>query len=79
MGNMTRQYIPLDPDLGYPAGDGIYYECVRCGDILHSAPPDPVTCKCHNIRIDVDAGRLAVAEVSEIRVFLSGELPTPQG
>lgn len=75
---MTRQYIQFDPDLGYPAGEDIYYECLRCGDILHCAPPDSVMCKCRNIRIDVDAGRLAVAEVSEMRVFLSGEMPTRQ-
>lgn len=66
---MTRQYLSFDRQQGYPAGPGIYLECGRCGEILPSAPPDSMMCRCRNIRIDVDGGRLAVADDTLLRAF----------
>lgn len=72
MGN-NRRYISFDPNAGYPTGRNLYYECFVCGDELPSIPPEPVSCSCRNIHIDVDYGRMAVKDHSKIRLYASDE------
>ena len=70
-----RQYVPFDPKAGYPAGAGMFYECGRCGEVVPSLPPDSITCRCGNIRIDVDYGRVAVSDDSQLKVFFESAGP----
>jgi hypothetical protein len=69
----TRRYFTFDPDLGYPAGDTMYYECTKCHTVIASLPEDSTACDCRNIRIDVDYGRIFVRDFNGIRVFTSEE------
>ncbi|NTW34450.1 MAG: hypothetical protein HGB12_17825 [Bacteroidetes bacterium] len=51
----------IEPKNGYPSGTTISYKCLECGDILPSRPWGGGThCKCRNIFIDSDAGRLSI-------------------
>ena len=67
---MDRKYLNTDFSKGYPAGDDISYECDVCGDTLPSKPMHSVACKCRNMIIDVDAGRVAVKDTSQVRVYV---------
>jgi hypothetical protein len=69
MSDTTRKYVSFDPTEGYPAKLGLFYECTRCGDVVASVPKDNVGCKCDNIFIDVDAGRMAVRDASQLKLF----------
>lgn len=66
---MKKKYIRFDSGRGYPSGVDLRYECILCGDVLLSIPLDNVSCKCGNIRIDVDSGRVAVNESSAMKIF----------
>lgn len=52
---------------GYPAAPNCFYECLRCGDILPSAPDDATPCKCRNVIIDL--GRTSVGDPSVVKYF----------
>lgn len=59
----------VDAARGYPAGEGVRYECARCGDVLESLPEHAVACKCRNVIVDSDAGRVSVKDAAQFRVF----------
>jgi len=67
-----RRYLPFDlkSASGYPTGINLFYECTKCGDVLPSLPKDSLSCSCKNLHIDVDYGRLAVADHSCFKIFL---------
>jgi hypothetical protein len=65
-----KKYINFDLAKGYPAGDKIQYECVNCGDILLSIPMNSMACKCRNIIVDVDAGRVTVKDGNKFRTYI---------
>lgn len=67
-----KTYISFDPSTGYPAGSNLYYECLRCGESIPSLPDDSVVCRCRNISIDIDYGRVSVEDHNLMRVFLLG-------
>lgn len=69
MSNSKRNYIAFNPSDGYPARLGHFYECMRCGDVVPSVPKETGGCRCDNIFIDVDAGRIAVKDVSRLKLF----------
>ncbi len=52
--------ISFNPAQGYPAGDDLYYECLKCGELIPSFPQDNISCKCANISIDKDYGRMTI-------------------
>jgi len=66
---MKKEYITFNPDLGWPSGFDLYYECLRCNDIIKSTPSNNTNCKCGNIFIDVDSGRLSINRKFKIRLF----------
>lgn len=66
-----RKYIDFDANAGYPAGPQIRYECGICGVVLASMPNHAVACKCRNIIVDVDAGRVAVKDGSKLKAFVA--------
>lgn len=65
-----RRYLRFDATQGFPASDNLYYECLRCGDVVPSLPNDNIACSCENIAIDVDYGRVHVDDPSQLRAFL---------
>ena len=64
-----RQYVSFDPKHGSPVGDDLFDECAKCGDLLPSLPPHTIGCRCGNILIDSDAGRLSILDHSAARLF----------
>lgn len=65
-----RMYLKAGIPRGFPASDNLYYECLRCGDVVPSLPNDNIACSCENIAIDVDYGRVHVDDPSQLRAFL---------
>jgi len=64
-----RTYPRFDPKVGYPAGKDLSYECTLCGDVVPSLPPESTHCRCRNVRIDMDYGRISVDDVHACRLF----------
>lgn len=69
MRDMNKDIIPFDPRAGFPAGPGMYYECLKCGDVTPSAPSESWRCRCRNLAIDIDYGRFSADDESAIRLF----------
>lgn len=67
---MTRA-ISFDPKQGYPAARKYQYECLRCGDVVESMPTydEDWQCKCKNVKVDPDAGRVSVEDDSKLRIL----------
>lgn len=66
-----KRYLNMDSSKGFPAGDSIRYECLACGDTLLSIPPHAVACKCRNVIVDVDAGRVTVKDATKFRAYIA--------
>ncbi len=64
-----KKYIDFNPNSGYPAGEKVFFECLECGDNMHSLPSDNMMCKCRNIRIDVDYGRISVKDHLKMKAY----------
>ena len=71
LGKPNKTYLSVDPRRGYPAGSDIRYECGLCGDTLPSMLDHSAACKCRNVIIDVDAGRIAVKDHSHFKAFVA--------
>ena len=67
---MSIKYLDVGTAKGIPAGEGISYECLSCGTVLLSNPENSAACKCRNVIIDVDAGRVAVKSLENFRAFI---------
>lgn len=67
--NSKREYVLERFSNGFPAEANIYYECMVCGAVLPSIPNSCIKCKCGNISIDIDYGRVSVIEQEKIKVF----------
>ena len=65
----NREYLTFDPSKGYPTGTDLYYECLKCGDVIPSMPGHNTHCKCRNIMLDNDYGRLSIGDHSKLRLF----------
>jgi len=70
---MPRNYIEFNALNGYPAGESIFYECLICETILPSLPSHAVACKCRNVIVDTDAGRIAVKSSENMRIFFENK------
>lgn len=67
---IDRKYIVFDPSKGYPAGTSVRYECGICGDTVASMPENAAACKCRNLIVDSDAGRIAVKDSSKMKAYI---------
>jgi hypothetical protein len=65
----NRQYLTFDPSKGYPTGKDLFYECLKCGDVIPSMPDDDIYCKCRNIMLDVGFSRMKIFDHSKVRLF----------
>lgn len=68
-GNPRKRYHKWTPEAGYPSAPNLFYECMRCGESVASRPPDSTHCKCRNIMIDIDYGRLKVQDSTQVRLY----------
>jgi hypothetical protein len=59
----------FDPKVSNPWGEGVYYQCERCGVRLDSMSPRGVACSCQNLALDVDAGRIAALDPRSVVVL----------
>jgi hypothetical protein len=64
-----RVEVELDHTAGYPAAGDLVYQCLRCGVEVPSFPTSNTRCRCGNLSIDVDGGRLSVDHPSELKLF----------
>lgn len=62
-------YQDYNPSSGYPAGRELFYECLRCGENIPSLPSDSTHCRCRNIMIDVDYGRIKIQDHTHAKLF----------
>ena len=65
----SKTYHNFNPNTGYPKGKSLFYECLRCGNIIPSQPKDYIECACRNIAIDVGYGRIIVKDNKMIKLF----------
>lgn len=61
--------IRFNPKNGYPTGPTLYYRCKLCGVTIASQPIDSVGCRCRNIFIDIDYGRVSVDQDEKIELL----------
>ena len=52
-----------------PRGEGIFYRCEDCGDIVTSIPKDNIRCSCRNIVIDIEYVCLMIRDFSVFTVL----------
>lgn len=64
-----RIYLEFNPANGFPAGANLWYECLKCGQVVLSRPDDSTSCRCRNIMIDVDYGRINIQKPQQVRLF----------
>jgi len=64
-----KKYMSIDFSEGYPVGKNIYYECSECNEVIPSTPIDSLSCKCGNVSIDVDAGRISINDDNQVKIF----------
>jgi len=64
-----RKYINFDHSKECPSRENLYYECIKCADVIPSKPGKNMRCTCHNIMIDWDAGKLAILDYNLVRLF----------
>jgi len=67
--NPKKSYHSFNPSAGYPAGSNLFYECQRCGEAVPSRPLDSTHCKCRNIMIDADYGRIDIEDHAQVKLF----------
>jgi ribosomal protein S26 len=65
-----RREIHFNPKRCWPSAEGLFYQCMRCGEVIPSKPAVCTGCRCRNIFIDVDAGRLAAEHEDAIKLFV---------
>jgi hypothetical protein len=76
---LARDYIDwdvsYDPSKGYPAGEDIYYKCLKCDFLLASQPGECAGCSCGNLFIDWDWGRFSVRNHDDLRIVRLTPMP----
>lgn len=59
---MKTKSRAFDPSSSNSFGRGIYYVCERCNSKLDSSGEHAVACKCCNLILDIDAGRISAKQ-----------------
>ena len=62
----TKHEVSFDPAIGWPNAEDLYYECLICGEFVHSSENDE--CKCRNIYVDAAAGRAGARDEHKVRL-----------
>jgi hypothetical protein len=67
-----KKYLEIEINVGttrLPSGKNLFYECQICGEEVASAPEYAEVCKCRNIMVDPEAGRMVFSDITEVKVF----------
>jgi len=64
-----RRPLAWMPSDGLPAGARIRYECLLCTGTVASMPARPEACRCGNVFVDVDAGRVRVQAAEQMSAY----------
>src|SRR5262245_54864674 len=64
-----KEYSSSDFSKSYPGGIDLSYECKRCGDVLPSLPTGFARCKCSNIEISLEDGRMHIESHADARLL----------
>lgn len=64
-----RNYLAVKSSEGWPHYAGLFYECLKCGDILDGASGKSAACSCWNIVFDGDAGRTVIEDETKVKLF----------
>jgi hypothetical protein len=70
-----KNYLSFVPKGTLPTGPNVFLECLQCGEIIPLSLEKNTRCKCQNIRLDAQAGRIAIRDWSAIKLFQ--EVPDP--
>ena len=54
-----------------PKAKDIYYRCLRCGDVVPSAPRESIECRCRNVSIDTGYFRLDLEDPGQVQILKS--------
>ena len=56
----------IDSKSPTPIGSFFAYECTLCGEILDSVQKNAAACKCRNLIVDSDAGRISIKKYDHV-------------
>lgn len=60
----------FDESKGFPAGEGLYYECLLCGSRRSTFDvKDAGFCECRNLHVDVDYCRISVKTPGSVKLI----------
>lgn len=65
-----QRIIPYDPTAPNPIGNGVFYQCLICGDKIDSTVVNAVACSCRNLVVDADAGRITGRKPEKIQIII---------
>lgn len=65
-----RVYQAFDQAKQLPASKNLFYECCICGNVISSLSKKTVSCKCRNILVEGDSGRVEVRDPGKVKAFL---------
>lgn len=52
-----------------PRSPDLFYLCRRCGSLVASTPPDNQGCRCGDVFVDIDAGRLLLRNPDRVSLL----------
>lgn len=64
-----KKYLSFVPNGSLPFGSNVFLECLQCGEIVPLSLEKNTRCKCQNIRLDAEYGRVAIRDWSAIKLF----------
>lgn len=64
---LGMHYVPFDPNSGWPAGAGFYYECQLCGFRISSMAD--AGCSCGNLWVQESSARIGAKEEKKVRLL----------
>ncbi len=64
-----KEYLNFDASKGYPTDRDLFYECTICGSSVPSHLDVSMGCKCRNIFVDADYGRVSIKQEKEIKIY----------
>jgi hypothetical protein len=64
-----RTYLSLVPNQSIPTGPNLFLECLLCGEVVQLSMSKNARCTCQNIRLDAEAGRIAIRDWNKIKLF----------
>jgi hypothetical protein len=60
-------HVPHDFGTGWPSGEELFYECLKCGVIIPSTQDGQ--CECGGVYVDAGYGRAGADDISQVRLL----------